>query len=424
MSATPLTLQEVNDRMAALDAKHPDLCARRAFPNGSDYFLEITSGLDRTTLAIELTPASPKRGVLIVSTHEGNEPESTRPLFEAIEALLDAAALAAAQPASAPGAPQTTVTLSTGQSFVLADVTAILNAFDILVVPVANTRGYPNTRGDNSVDPNRDYPVLWKGQRLVSTGAASWGWKDYFKAGTFPPPGWHDADPGLGAAPAASKTVQSIIWLMRKRVQTFVNLQTGYEPNIVFPWGVCDNSATVAPPAAAVQGATDGALRYCSPTFGAAGALMAGATGYAEYMPKAAADRLYRAAAAAAAGANVTPTGGLPKLNTYVGQADTYGGHTGKLGPDPAGGTCTDYFFSLDIGARISMHVECGTNTFEDLDKKLRVKFVTGLLFALLKHLTGLTTPDTTASTPTGFTLKDFFAEQSADWTRGGPMYP
>jgi len=113
----------------------------------------------------------------------------------------------------------------------------------------------------------------------------------------------------------------------------------------------------------------------------------------------------------------------------YVGQSDTQTSSSPnpyvsqpKPAPDPAGGTSTDYFFSLDIINRISLHVECGSPLFEDFDKNLRVKLVTGLMFGLLKHLVGLTGSNTTASLETGFWRGDFAKEQAADWAR--TVYP
>jgi hypothetical protein len=435
MSAPALTLKEVNDRMAALDAKYPQLCVRRAFPNGGDdYYLEITAGLDRTKLDLDKTPASSKRGVLFVSAHEGNEFESTRPLFESVEALLAAAVTAAAATPGAAGGTPPQVTLPSGQAFALADITTILSKFDILVVPVANTRGYPNTRGDGSIDPNRDYAVFWNAKHLDTSGLRT-TWENYFDGGKLPV-GWNKADPGVGFwGPATSQTAQNIIWLMRKRVQTFVNLQTGYAPHVIYPWGACDNSTKPANPASHpytfTQTATNGNLRYCDPKYGQVkGALMAGKAGYTEYMPMASQKQLYAAARAAADGGDVSITGAaVANVKTYVGQANTQtsGSSDGFVtsptpAADPAGGTCTDYFFSLDILNRIALHVECGSSVFETLDKNLRVKFVTGLMFGLLKHLSGLTLTDTAASAETKFERAAFVAEQAADWAR--KLYP
>ena len=363
-----LTMDEVNERMLTLERLYPTMCKRRLLetwtPYADSYFLEITAGVKTADADVDaFTVPTGKRAVLFVAAQQGDETLPVRPLFEATEALLAAAQIASlTPPPPAPPAPAPTVTLPGGQVFVPGDMTNILNTLDILIVPVANQRGYPSSRGEGvlgSVDVNRDYPVLWNGQRATQAAAGGAVTHSSYYAGNGRPGGWNSPQPGLGSAPAKAQTTRNLVKLMRKRVQTFVNLASGYTPNVLYPWGFWENSVT-AP--------LNTSMRYCNPAFGTGTpAVVPMATlpvavpptaPYVEYMPASSLARLDAAATAAHDAAKAVGT------EYWKGQAIWWGspnvGPTGMptgtftTNADPAGGCCIDYFFSLDICNRIA----------------------------------------------------------------------
>src|SRR5581483_9422326 len=103
----------------------------------------------------------------------------------------------------------------------LDTVANILDKLDILIVPVVNRERYDvDQRGCKGVDLNRDFPVLWNGQRYDAEPPP--GWTDYYHNGDLPN-GWTAAQPGLGTAPADRKETQAIMKLMRKKIDAFVD---------------------------------------------------------------------------------------------------------------------------------------------------------------------------------------------------------
>lgn len=422
-----LTMKELNERMLALERLYPAMCKRHLLETwtsySDSYFLEITAGVKTADADVDaFTVPTGKRAVLFVAAQQGDEILPVRPLFEATEALLAAAQIASVTPPPpAPPAPAPTVTLPGGQVFVPSDVTNILKTLDILIVPVANQRGYPTIRGEGrfgGVDVNRDYPVLWNGQRATqAAGGGAVTYKSYY-AGNARPGGWNPPQPGLGSAPAKAQTTRNLVKLMRKRVQTLVNLASGYPPNVVYPWGFWENSVT-AP--------LNTAMRYCNPAFGTGTpAVIPMATlpvtvpataPYVEYMPATSLARLDAAATAAHDAAKAVGTEYWKGQNIWAGfpTLGFNGQPTGAFTKiaDPAGGCCIDYFFSLDICNRIGLHFEVGAAQ--------PGKDVTAIMFGLLKHLAALpATGDTTASTVTGVDPEDFMKEQAADLARTG----
>lgn len=422
-----LTMSEVNDRMLALEKQYPQWCKRRLLetwtPYANSYYLEVTNGVDPADIDVDtFTIPTGKRAVLFVSAQEGNETRTVRALFDATADLLAAAVIAnAAVPSPIPSPPPAppvaapTVSLPSGQVFAPADVNTILNTLDILVIPVANQRGYPTYRAEGAlgkVDVNRDYPVLWNAQRLNSAGA----WTPYF-FGNKTPTNWNPPNPGLGSAPCSAQTTKNLLKLMRKRVQTLINLAEGYGRNVMYPWGFWENSTT-AP--------LNPSMRYCNPAFGTGTpAIIPGAplpttvpptAPYVEYMPATSLARLQAAASAAVNAANAI------SASYWSGQATQYAlpvpaPGTGFATPtqDPTGGGSIDYFFSLDICNRIALHFEIGGSLMTPVQASMDV---TAIMFGLLKHLAGLGTADTTASTVTGVAAPDLLKEQQADWAR------
>jgi len=353
-----LSLGEINDRLTALEA-FPDengqpFCKRRLFQSywgRNTYFLEITRDAgQQADNGIEAFQFDPKKtGILLIGGLVGNEPDPA-------EGLVCAAQLFAktVQDLLAWRGHNAQFTIN-GSVFTLATVKAILDKLDIVIVPVVDKDGYPTARGSDGVDLSRNFPVLWNMEQYDVVNSK---WNPYFFNNKNPVGTWNQPDPLIPAA-VDSLTPQSetkaLMTLMRKNVSAFVNFQTGYGGQIMYPWGFFSaNQGNIS-------------WRYCNPYFTWL-TPKPGETAtpsYAEYMPQAAINNQTAAATAmqsalASAGADFC-IHAANEIWKYDGNNPTTKARAwGTKAPDPAGGICIDYFIMLDLCRVISLHIESG----------------------------------------------------------------
>ena len=409
--------------------------------------IEIHTGLDPTNTSIEAATIAPQPyeiGILLVGVDHGEEPQNGPSLVKAAQRLLAALLTIRSTSINLGMLPQTGApfdvlhptdikalnayyaskgfpTALKSPTIELSEIQAWFANLHIFMIPVVNRYGYDNHERLNAhaVNINRNYPVLWKGQRQ---GAAN-----YYFNGKLPT----TVSVTLGEAGAtdyditkAANETKNVIAAMRRRITAFVDFHTGYGWIIQYPWSF--QQTGVVGLNSWGDGADHPQMRYCNPGFGATGWTWPAEPGktpsYHEYMPQATYDNHLRALAGMQQ--YLTPASSLHPYWTGFG-SQTVTGNSKLFTPsgaytdlwqnsatpsdDPGGGESCDYFLSLDLCNAVAFNVECGGNSATQLEVDCDL---TLMVFGLLRQMASWPTVGRLSST------SDADCDWTQDWQR------